>query len=138
VIPSSCSSSTPYFSFILWSLVAIKVYQFYWYLIPISIFIIIYKIIKCVILYTYIYLNNQARLKYIIQRIIKFYDIRCDVLTPLPLQSMIRFLIKGDKKINHILQEWIDYLVSAFIIITLFIIVIFGMIFLTIQVGFLY
>jgi hypothetical protein len=63
-----------------------------------------------------------------------FYLIRRDVLTPQPLRTIIRFLIKGDKKINHSLQEWIDYLVSACIIVTLFILVLFGTILLAIQV----
>lgn len=73
---SSSSSSTRYFTFVLWSLVAIKVYEFSWYLIPISIFIVIYKIIKSLLLYIFIYLNRQTRLKYIFQQIINFLKTR--------------------------------------------------------------
>ncbi|CAF3389412.1 unnamed protein product, partial [Rotaria sp. Silwood2] len=131
---SSSSSSTSYFTFVLWSLIAIKVYQFYQYLIPISIFIIIYKIIKYFLLYTYSYLSRQTRTKYIIQRIIRFWKIRRDVLTPPLLQSIIRFFIKGDKKLNHSLQESIDYLVSACMIVTLFVLILFGSTLLIIQI----
>jgi len=70
------SSSTPYFAFVLWSFVAIKVYQFYWYLIPISIFIIIYKSIKCFFLHIYTYFSRQERIKCIIQQIIAFWKVR--------------------------------------------------------------
>lgn len=59
---------------------------------------------------------------------------RRDVLTPSPLHGLVRFLIKGDKKFNHGLQASIDYLVSAFMIVTLFVTVLFGSIFLIIQV----
>ncbi|CAF0871781.1 unnamed protein product [Rotaria sordida] len=133
-IPSSSSSSASYFTFVLWSLIAIKVYQFYQYLIPILIFIIIYKVIKYFLLYTYSYLCQQIYIKYIIQRIIHFWKIRRDVLTPPLLQNIIRFLIKGDKKINHSLQKSIDYLVSACMIFTLFILILFGSILLVIQI----
>ncbi|CAF3718103.1 unnamed protein product [Rotaria sp. Silwood1] len=126
----SSSSSTFYFTFILWTLVAIKVYQFYQYLIPISIFIIIYKFIKYILLYTYSYLSRQKCIEYIIY----FWKIRRDVFTPPLLRSIIRILIKGDKKINHVLQESIDYLVSAIIIVTLFVIILFGSIILVMQI----
>ena len=38
--------STPYFAFVFWSLLAVKIYQFYRYLLQILIFVVIYKIIK--------------------------------------------------------------------------------------------
>ncbi|CAF1029362.1 unnamed protein product [Adineta steineri] len=131
---SSSSSSAPYFSFVIWSFVAIKIYQFYWYLIPISIFVIIYKIIKYFLLYTYTYLSQQTHVQHIIQRFSNFWKIRRNVLTPLPYHSFIRFFIKGDKKMNYILQESIDYLASACIIIALFILIAFGTILLLIQI----
>ncbi|CAF5118452.1 unnamed protein product, partial [Rotaria sp. Silwood1] len=111
------------------TLVAIKVYQFYQYLIPISIFIIIYKFIKYILLYIYSYLSRQKRIEYIIH----FWKIRRDVFTPPLLRNLIRLLIKGDKKINHVLQESIDYLVSAIIIVILFVIILFGSIILVMQ-----
>jgi hypothetical protein len=73
---TSSASSTPYFTFVLWSLLAIKIYQFYWYLIPIPLLIIIYKIIKCFLIYTYIYLTRQSRVQCIIQQIIDFIQVR--------------------------------------------------------------
>jgi hypothetical protein len=63
-------------------------------------------------------------------------SIRRDVLTPSPLHGLVRFLIKGDKKFNHGLQASIDYLVSAFMIVTLLITVLFATILLIIQVFF--
>ncbi|UJR31955.1 hypothetical protein I4U23_019428 [Adineta vaga] len=134
VISSSSSSSTTYFSFIFWSFMALKIYQFYWYLIPISLFIIIYKIIKCFLLYTCIYFNRQGRLQHIIQRFIQFWKNRREVILPSPLHGILQLFMKGDKKINHILQETIDCIVSACMIVILFIIVLFGSIFLIIQI----
>ena len=61
-------------------------------------------------------------------------DTRRDVLTPSPLFGLIRCLIKGDKKVNYGLQESIDYLVSAFMIVTLLVSVLLGTILLLIQV----
>jgi len=60
--------------------------------------------------------------------------IRRAVLTPSPLHGLLRFLIKGDKKFNHGLHASVDYLVSAFMIVTLLITVLFGTILLIIQV----
>ncbi|CAF3503185.1 unnamed protein product [Rotaria sp. Silwood1] len=134
VASTSSASSTPYFTFVLWSLVAIKVYQFYWYLGRILIFVIIYKVIKKILIETYIYLMKQESVQYIIQRIIDYLQTRRDVLTPSPLNGLIRFLIKGDKKFNHGLQTSIDYLVSAIMIVTLLITVLFGTILLIIQI----
>ncbi|CAF1499805.1 unnamed protein product, partial [Rotaria sordida] len=134
VTSTSSASSTPYFTFVLWSLVAIKVYQFYWYLGRILIFVIIYKIIKKILFETYIYLMRQQSVQCIIQRIINFLKDRRDVLTPSPLHGLVRFLIKGDKKFNHGLQGSIDYLVSAIMIVTLLITVLFGTILLIIQI----
>jgi len=65
-------------------------------------------------------------------------SIRRDVLTPSPLHGLVRFLIKGDKKFNHGLQASIDYLVSAFMIVTLLVTVLFATILLIIQVFFIY
>ncbi len=62
--------------------------------------------------------------------------IRRDVLTPSPLHGLVHFLRKGDKKFNYGLRASIDYLVSAFMIVTLFITVLFGTIILIIQVFF--
>jgi len=59
---------------------------------------------------------------------------RRDVLTPSPLYHITRLFIKGDKKLNHALQNSIDYLVTACIIIVLFVIIIFGTILFVIQV----
>lgn len=70
------ASSTPYFSFVLWSLVAIKVYQFYRYLLGISMFIIIYKIIKYLLIKIYIYLTEQETVQYLIKQIIEFVQVR--------------------------------------------------------------
>ena len=88
-VPSSISSfsSTRYFKFVLWSLVAIKVYDFSWYLIPISIFIIIYKLIKSSLFYTYTYFIAQVRVKSLIQRLRNFWHIRRDVLIPIPFAT---------------------------------------------------
>ncbi len=130
------SSSTRYFAFIFWSLIAIKLYDFCWYLIPISIFIIIYKISKCLLFYTYIYFNSQTYIQCLIQRIIYFWIIRRDILIPTPLYLIIRCIRKGDKKINHVLQNSIDYLVSACLIVILLILIVFGTLFLLIQVDF--
>jgi hypothetical protein len=116
--------------------VAIKVYQFYRYLFAILIFVIIYKIIKYSLIKTYFYLTRQERVQYLIQQIIHFLQIRRDVLTPSPLHGLVRFLIKGDKKFNHGLQASIDYLVSAFMIVTLLVTLLFGTILLIIQVNF--
>jgi hypothetical protein len=133
VLPTpSLSSSTPYFTCVLWFLVAIKVYQFSWYLIPISIFIIIYKIMKYCLFYIYTYLTSEI----IIQRVIYFFDMRRDVILPSPLHIIIRCIRKGDKKMNHSLQNSIDYLISAGMIVSLFILILFGTIFLLIQVEF--
>ncbi|CAF0779991.1 unnamed protein product [Adineta steineri] len=134
VTSNTSSFSTPYFTFVLWSLVAIKVYQFYWYLIMILFFVIIYKIIKCLLIKTYFYLTRQESVQNVIQQITKFLQDRRDVLTPSPLHGLVHFLIKGDKKFNYGLQESIDYLVSAFMIVTLFISVLFGTILLIIQI----
>lgn len=76
VASTSSASSTPYFSFVLWSLVAIKVYQFYQYLFGISIFIIIYKIIKYLLIVIYNYLARQESVQCIIQQIIQFLRVR--------------------------------------------------------------
>ena len=59
---------------------------------------------------------------------------RREVLMPSPLHGIMRFLIKGDKKVNHALQESIDYLVTACLIVTLFIMVLLCTILLVIQV----
>lgn len=56
------------------------------------------------------------------------------VLIPSPLQALLRFFVKGDKKFNQGLQESIDFLVSAFMIVTLLVTVLFGSIFLIFQV----
>lgn len=73
-IPSA--SSTPYFTFVLWLLLAIKVYQFYQYLIAISVFVIIYEIIKFLLIKFYNYLIRQETVQYIIQQIIQFLQDR--------------------------------------------------------------
>jgi hypothetical protein len=73
---SPAASSTPYFSFVLWSLVAIKVYQFYRYLLGISMFIIIYKVIKYLLIEICIYLTRQNTVQNIIQQIIEFFQVR--------------------------------------------------------------
>jgi hypothetical protein len=75
-VRQSSSSSATYFTFVLYSLVAIKVYQFYWYLIPLSIFVAIYKSIKRVLLYTYIYLSRQACIQNLIQQFFRFWHAR--------------------------------------------------------------
>jgi hypothetical protein len=78
-LPASSTTSalsTPYFTFVLWSLVAIKVYQFYWYLILVLFFVIIYKIIKYLLICGYICLTRQPRVQCIIQQIINFLQVR--------------------------------------------------------------
>jgi hypothetical protein len=135
-ISSSSSSSTRYFAFVFWSLIAIKVYDFCWYLILISIFLVVYKILKCLLFYIYTYFTAQACMKYIIQRMISFWILRRDVFIPIPLHLIIRCLRKFDKKINHAVQNSIDYLVSACMIMILLILIVFGTLFLLIQVDF--
>ncbi|CAF3440966.1 unnamed protein product [Rotaria socialis] len=131
---NSSASSTPYFKFIFWSLVAIKFYEGHWFLVRILIFVSIYTTIKKLLIITYIYLTRQESVQCLIQRIIEFLQVRRDVLTPSPLNGLLRFFIKGDKKINHGLQASIDYLVSACMIVTLLITVLFGTILLVIQI----
>ena len=128
------SSSTSYFTFIFCSLIAIKVYDFSWYLIPFSIFIIIYKILKNLLVYTFNYVRSQERLKQTFNYFIEFWQIRRDVIIPKPFSIVFRCVVKGDKKMNRTLQESMDYLISASIIISLFILIFFGTIWLLIQV----
>ncbi|CAF0818130.1 unnamed protein product [Adineta ricciae] len=130
----SSAVSAPYFTFVLWSLVAIKVYRFYGYLISILLFVVIYKIIKFLLIKTYDYLIRQESVQYVIQQAILFLQVRRDVLTPSPLSGLVRCLIKGDKKVNYGLQESIDYLVSAFMIVTLLVSALLGTILLLIQI----
>ena len=73
---NSSASSTPYFTFVFWSLVAIKVYQFYWYLIPIPLLVITYKIIKYSVIYTWFYLTRQARIQVFIGQVRDFLQVR--------------------------------------------------------------
>lgn len=131
---SSLSSSTACFTFVLCSLVAIKIYQFYWYLIPVCIVVVIYKVIKSTLIYTYTHLSQQTRVQQLIQHLIRFCQIRRSVLTPAPVHGIMRLIIKGDKKVNHTLQDCIDHLVTAGMIVILFIIALLGAILLVIQV----
>lgn len=73
---TSSAFSTPYFTFVLWSLVAIKVYQFYWYLFSFALFVIIYKIIKYLLIKTYLYLTQQEGVQNIAKRVIDFLQAR--------------------------------------------------------------
>ena len=70
------ASSTPYFSFILWSLVATKIYQFYHYLFAIFIFVVIYTIIKSVFTHLTKYLWKQQVVKKIVQQVGDFFRVR--------------------------------------------------------------
>ena len=54
---------------------------------------------------------------------------------PSPYLGLIRFLIKGDQKLNVGLQASIDYLISALMIVTLLVFVLLGTILLIIQVN---
>ncbi len=65
-----------------------------------------------------------------------FWTIRRDVFIPTPLQLIICYIRKGDKILNHALQNSIDYLVSACLIVILLILIVFGTLFLLIQVDF--
>jgi len=65
---------------------------------------------------------------------IEFWQIRRDVIIPKPFSIVFRCVVKGDKKMNRTLQESMDYLISASIIISLFILIFFGTIWLLIQV----
>ena len=56
---------------------------------------------------------------------------------PSPFHGLGRFLIKGDQKFNIGLQASIDYLISALMIVTLLLSVLFGTILLIIQVDWL-
>lgn len=53
----------------------------------------------------------------------------------MPLNIIIRCIKKGDKKINYCLRDSMDYIISAFMIVILFILIVFGSIFLLTQVG---
>ncbi|CAF0841216.1 unnamed protein product [Didymodactylos carnosus] len=59
---------------------------------------------------------------------------RQEVFAPSPSHGLFRLFLKGDKKLNYCLQESIDYLISAFIIFTLLITVLFGAVVLAIQI----
>lgn len=131
---SSNGSSTRYFAFILWSLLAIKIHEFSWYFIPISIFIILYKMIKFLLLSFRTYLTSQKSFLYLGERMKHFWTVRHRILIPIPVKFVIRRLRKGDKKMNYALQNSMDYLVSATLIVILLVLVIFGSLFLLIQV----
>lgn len=70
------ASSTPYFSFILWSLVATKIYQFYHYLFAIFVFVVIYTIIKYLLKHLMKYLWQQQVVKNIVQQVREFFRVR--------------------------------------------------------------
>lgn len=72
----SSALSSPYFTFVLWSLIAMKVYRFYVYLISILLFVVIYKIIKFLLIKTYDYLIKQESVQYVIQQTILFLQVR--------------------------------------------------------------
>ncbi len=101
-----------------------------------KVIIILYKMVKYLLLHIYTYFNRQTALKQILQRIIHFGISRRKVLVPAPFQIIIRCVRKGDSTMNHTLQDSIDYLISAWMIVTLLIWIIFGTLFLTVQVSF--
>lgn len=70
------ASSTPYFSFILWSLVATKIYQFYHYLFAIFVFVVIYTIIKYLVSHLAKYLWKQQVVKNIVKQVEEFFQVR--------------------------------------------------------------
>lgn len=76
VTSTSSASSTPYFTFLLWLLIAIKVYQFQWYFIRLLIFVITYQIIKRSLIKIYNYLIRQESIQLIVKRIIEFLQVR--------------------------------------------------------------
>lgn len=131
---STASSSTPYFTFIFWSLIAIKIYQFGYYLAFLVILVPSYLLIKYLLIQLSTYLIQQESIKKLAETVRNYFLERQDVLMPPPLQSLTRFLTKGDKKLNQGLQASIDYLVTALMIVILLISVLFGSIFLIIQI----
>ena len=131
---SATSSSTPYFKFIFWSLIALKIYQFYYYLAFLVILVPTYISIKYLLNQLWKYLIQQESIDKFGKNIRSYILERQDILAPPPLQSLTRFLIKGDKKLNQGLQASIDYLVTALMIVTLLVTVLFGSIFLIIQI----
>ena len=70
------ASSTPYFALVFWSLLAIKVHQFYWYLILIPCLVIIYKQVKAVLIILYHYLLAQERVQSVIKQVLNFLEKR--------------------------------------------------------------
>lgn len=135
---SSPSSSARYFTFILWSLLAVKIHDFSWYFIPISIFIIFYKSVKGLFIASFSYLTSRDYFHSLVKRIRRFCTVRSNVFMPIPLKCVIRYLRKGDQKINHALQNSMDSLISATLILILLIFIVFGSLFLFVQVRFVY
>lgn len=131
---SSSGSSTRYFAFLLWALLAIKIHEISWYFIPISIFIIVYKTIKFLLIVVHAYLTSQKTFVCLCERVKHFWTVRHRILIPIPVKFILRCLRKGDKKMNLALQNSMDCLVSATLIVILLILLLFGSVFLLIQV----
>ena len=70
------ASSTPYFTILLWALFALKVYQFYQYIIGIAILFVIYQVIKYSLIQIYHLLHRQPRVQQLWHETTDFYEAR--------------------------------------------------------------
>lgn len=82
------------------------------------------------------YITSGEYFHYLIEQTRRFWTIRSNVFMPVPLKLIVRYLRKGDQKINHALQNSMDSLISAALIVFLMIFMIFGGLFLFVQVDF--
>ena len=70
------ASSTPYFTILLWALFALKVYQFYQYIIGVAILFVIYQAIKYLLIKIYHLFNRQPRAQKFWNEMTDFYEAR--------------------------------------------------------------
>ena len=149
--PSASVSSTSFFAFLLCSLIGLKLHQLVYYVTPIVLLVVIYKLTKCVFLTIARCWQECVSVNYSFQRATNFLRVRwvetihdCvestflfdrrPVLIPSQVNALRRSLMKVDQRCNRYLQRSIDYFVSAWLIVILSLALLFASVLLLQQV----
>lgn len=125
-------NSDIYFMLLFWLFLCVKLrYDLY---ITIPVIVTTWKLMKLLICSLINIIIKSENIKYFYNRFSKWLESRRKVIAPKPFIILMKFFVKGDLKINQLLQKSMDNITSAIIIMALILFVLVSLILLAMQV----
>ena len=125
-------NSDKYFFMLFWLLICIKLRYDLYIIIPVI--VLIWKLLKYSFTNILSFVLNNENTKYYFEKSKMWFEMRKDVLMPQPFYILFKLFLKGDLKVNQLLQKSIDNLITLLMIIFLSLFVLTTVIVLSMQV----